>query len=50
MPNYVAFLRAINVIGRSIEMPVLAEHFCSIGYRAVQTSIDTGNVLFHSSS
>jgi uncharacterized protein (DUF1697 family) len=50
MPNYVAFLRAINVSRRFIKMAVLAEHFTSIGYQEVQTFINTGNVLFHSSS
>jgi uncharacterized protein (DUF1697 family) len=50
MLNYVAFLRAINVSNRYIKMPVLAEHFRLIGYQEVKTFINTGNVLFHSSS
>jgi uncharacterized protein (DUF1697 family) len=48
MINYVAFLSAINVSGRYIKMPVLADHFRSIGYPEVQTFINTGNVLFYS--
>jgi uncharacterized protein (DUF1697 family) len=50
MPNYVAFLRAINVSGRYIKMPALAEYFTAIGYQGVQTFINTGNVLFDSTS
>jgi uncharacterized protein (DUF1697 family) len=49
MPNYVAFLRAINVGGRSIKMPELAAHFETLGYEAVETFINTGNVVFQSS-
>ncbi len=50
MPNYVAFLRAINVSGRYIKMPALVEYFTAIGYQDVQTFINTGNVLFQASS
>jgi uncharacterized protein (DUF1697 family) len=46
MPNYVAFLRAINIGGRSIKMPELAEHFKSLGYEEIETFINTGNVIF----
>jgi uncharacterized protein (DUF1697 family) len=46
MPNYVAFLRAINIGGRSIKMPELAEHFKTLGYEAAETFINTGNVIF----
>jgi uncharacterized protein (DUF1697 family) len=50
MPNYVAFLRAINVGGRFVKMPTLAEYFTTIGYPESKTFINTGNVLFHSAS
>jgi uncharacterized protein (DUF1697 family) len=46
--KYVAFLRAINVSGRNIKMPELAEHFRSLGYEHVETFITTGNVIFQS--
>lgn len=48
MPHYVAFLRAINVGGRFIKMQVLARHFETLGYRDVETFINSGNVLFRS--
>jgi uncharacterized protein (DUF1697 family) len=46
MPNYVAFLRAINIGGRSIKMPELVDHFKTLGYEQVETFINTGNVIF----
>ena len=49
--RYVALIRAINVGGRSmIAMPVLRELFESLGFKNVVTYIQTGNVLFTSSS
>ena len=50
MPKYVAFLRAINVSGRFVKMAVLAEHFHTLGYSAIQTHINSGNVVFQASS
>jgi uncharacterized protein (DUF1697 family) len=46
MPNYVAFLRAINIGGRAVKMPELADHFKTLGYEEVDTFINTGNVIF----
>lgn len=48
MPQYVAFLRAINVTGRFIKMAVLAEHVRVLGHANVSTYINSGNVLFQS--
>ncbi|MES2584678.1 MAG: DUF1697 domain-containing protein [Pseudomonadota bacterium] len=48
MPQYVAFLRAINVTGRFIKMVDLAEHVRTLGHANVKTYINSGNVLFQS--
>ena len=48
MPQYVAFLRAINVTGRFIKMVDLAEHVRTLGHTNVKTYINSGNVLFQS--
>ena len=48
MPQYVAFLRAINVTGRFIKMVDLAEHVHTLGHANVSTYINSGNVLFQS--
>lgn len=48
MPQYVAFLRAINVTGRFIKMADLAEHVRTLGHTNVKTYINSGNVLFQS--
>lgn len=50
MPKYIAFLRAINVSGRYIKMDALTEYFEQLGYQAVETFINTGNVVFESPS
>ncbi len=47
--RYVAFLRGINVGGRIIKMTDLKACFESIGFTAVQTLLQTGNVLFGAS-
>ena len=46
MPQYVAFLRAINVTGRFVKMAVLAEHGRTVGLADVQTHIHSGNLTF----
>jgi uncharacterized protein (DUF1697 family) len=47
MPSSVALLRGINVGGRNlIGMPALAEGFRIAGYQAVQTQLQSGNVVF----
>ena len=48
MPCYVAFLRAINVGGRFVQMATLAQHFRDLGHADVQTYINSGNVVFRS--
>lgn len=46
MPQFVAFLRAINVGGRTVKMERLRELFTSAGYANVKTFIASGNVIF----
>lgn len=48
MPQYIAFLRAINVGGRFLKMATLAEHVRTLGHANVVTYINSGNVLFQS--
>ena len=48
MPQYVVFLRAINVSGRFIKMVALAEHFRALGHANARTFINSGNVLIQS--
>lgn len=51
MPAYVALLRAINVGGRNrIAMGDLRAMFAGLGFRDVQTLLQSGNVVFHGSS
>jgi uncharacterized protein (DUF1697 family) len=50
MPQYVAFLRAINVGGRYIKMLDLAGHVSALGLASVQTYINTGNLIFEDPS
>jgi uncharacterized protein (DUF1697 family) len=51
MIRYVAFLRAINVGGRKlIKMDELARIFSAAGFRNVRTYIQSGNVIFDSTS
>jgi len=51
MTRYVAFLRAINVGGqRLIKMEELARIFTAAGLKNVRTYIQSGNVIFDSSS
>ncbi len=46
MPRFVAFLRAINVGGRTVTMDRLREVFRDLGLDEVETFIASGNVLF----
>jgi uncharacterized protein (DUF1697 family) len=48
MPRYVAFLRAVNVGGRTIRMERLRDIFAAEGYSQVETFIASGNVIFES--
>ncbi len=51
MPRYFAFLRAINVGGRStIKMEALRRAFEGLGFTDVETLIASGNVSFMSSA
>jgi uncharacterized protein (DUF1697 family) len=49
MTRYVAFLRAINVGGRTVRMAELRRHFEVWGGRNVETFIASGNVIFETS-
>jgi len=48
MPGYVAFLRAVNVGGRTVKMADLRDHLTGVGLSNVETHIQTGNVRFES--
>jgi uncharacterized protein (DUF1697 family) len=50
MPRYVAFLRAINVGGRTVKMDVLRDLFSGLGFANVETFIASGNVIFETKS
>jgi uncharacterized protein (DUF1697 family) len=44
--TYIAFLRAINVGGRTVKMERLRDLFSELGFGNVRTYIQTGNVFF----
>jgi uncharacterized protein (DUF1697 family) len=44
--RYIAFLRAINVGGRTIKMDALRAVFADMGFGEVETFIASGNVIF----
>ncbi len=46
MPQYVAFLRGINVGGHRVKMDRLRKLFEELGFRNVSTFIASGNVVF----
>ena len=47
MPTYIAMLRGINVGGNNrIKMEALRACFASLGFKNVQTYIQSGNVIF----
>ena len=46
MPQFVAFMRAVNVSGRFVKMATLAAHYRTLGYTDVATFINSGNVVF----
>lgn len=48
MPKYIAFLRAINVGGRTVKMDRLRGLFADLGFSDVATYIASGNVIFDS--
>ncbi len=45
---YVAFLRGINVGGKTVKMDILKKSFEEIGFANVRTLLASGNVLFES--
>ena len=49
MPQYIAFLRAINVGGHNVKMAELRALFEAMGFTRVETFIASGNVIFESS-
>lgn len=48
MGKYVAFLRGINVGGKTIKMDALRKVFESLGYTNVSTLLASGNAIFES--
>jgi len=50
MPRYIAFLRAVNVGGRTVKMDRLRRVFEALGFANVETFIASGNVVFESPS
>ena len=46
MTRHIAFLRAINITGRTIKMDRLRALFAELGLANVATFIASGNVLF----
>lgn len=50
MPQYIAFLRGINVGGHRVKMDRLRTHFTELGLRDVSTFIASGNVVFSTES
>ncbi len=50
MPKYIAFLRAINVGGRTVKMDHLKRLFEKMSFENVETFIASGNVVFETKS
>jgi uncharacterized protein (DUF1697 family) len=50
MPQYIAFLRAINVGGHTVKMDLLRHLFESLGFSNVETFIASGNIVFETAS
>jgi len=46
MPRLIAFLRAVNVGGRTVKMDALRTEFEALGFTDVETFIASGNVIF----
>jgi uncharacterized protein (DUF1697 family) len=46
MTRFIALLRGVNVGGRTIKSPELADVFRSLGYDGVKTVLASGNVVF----
>jgi uncharacterized protein (DUF1697 family) len=50
MTRFVAFLRGINVGGRTVKKEVLQEAFGSLGFKNVRTFKQSGNVIFETNA
>jgi uncharacterized protein (DUF1697 family) len=50
MLRLVAFLRGINVGGRSVKKEKLKEAFTSLGFQNVSTYKQSGNIIFETTS
>ena len=50
MTKFIAFLRAINVGGRTVKMDHLRGIFESMGFSNVETFIASGNIIFETNS
>jgi uncharacterized protein (DUF1697 family) len=51
MQTYICLLRGINVSGKNlIKMDILSNLFISLGYQNISTYIQSGNVIFKSTS
>jgi uncharacterized protein (DUF1697 family) len=50
MARFVAFLRSINVGGRTVKMEELRRLFEGLGFTSVETFIASGNVIFESTA
>src|SRR6476620_3177756 len=46
MPQYIAFLRDINVGGHTVKMEALRKHFEALEFSNCETFIASGNVIF----
>ena len=50
MTKYIAFLRAVNVTGRTVKMDHLSKLFQALGFSGVETFIASGNVIFETNA
>lgn len=50
MAQFIAFLRAVNVVGRVVKMDALRGHFEAMGFSNVRTFIASGNVIFQTNA
>jgi uncharacterized protein (DUF1697 family) len=50
MREYISLLRGINVSGKTLAMDKLVEVYGSLDLRDIKTYIQSGNVLFNTSS
>ena len=48
MPTHISLLRGVNVAGRTVRMAELQRIYDSLGFKNIQTYLQSGNVLFES--